>query len=763
MKNFLINEGTDLNTIIKKSQGEIMFDDNLLIFNPVIYDNLPQIFKPILGLIQDPQKKDIALLSILTIFSGILRNYETKYDGKQEGCQLYSYVLGNAGNGKGFAAQFREVGVKLHKYLRDKEKRKFKDSKSANEPRIKPITKDINWNKLFLTSNITKASLSSDLNSNGGYGLFYLTETDTLSSANRSDFGQFSDILRIGFHGEAYSVGRNYLEEPIEIDKVFLSVFMTSTLNQCFKLLPSYEDGLFSRFIYYHIKGNHLFEDVFAESNNGKLLDSIEELGNTFLDIALVDSKKDKISFALSSKQREVFMQFFSHLKTDFIESIDRMLEANIHRLALSTVRIAMLLTYARIYSTQNFENQVLVCSDEDFDTALSIADTLKNHLKLLDFNYKSQNKNVINSVNIQFEATTKSNKRNALKNECKRLFDTGLSFRKIAEVVLGNPNKSGTIHKWLNPKRASFPFPETETPNMENPISTKALLKNAEVSFFENAKSDVGEQFTLYQLINKDYTFKEQVEEIRMCHDKTKRDGLKKQAFAFTASGTFDGKRKKEKLLKHSGFICIDIDKKDNERIGNFNTLHEEFSKIINIAVCSKSIGGEGYFLLIPIKDTSKHEAYFDALHFAFEELGISIDKSCRDITRLRFVSEDPSKYIAHEVVLFDSILPIQPTKIEVSDNSIHDILSLILSIQDQEIDITCEYCDWFAIGCALANTYGEEGFNYYIQLSQFHPKYNYKEAHKQYKSCLLNAPYKNGYGIGTIYLIAKKYGMKL
>ena len=61
MKNFLINEGTDLNTIIKKSQGEIMFDDNLLIFNPVIYDNLPQIFKPILGLIQDPQKKDIAL------------------------------------------------------------------------------------------------------------------------------------------------------------------------------------------------------------------------------------------------------------------------------------------------------------------------------------------------------------------------------------------------------------------------------------------------------------------------------------------------------------------------------------------------------------------------------------------------------------------------------------------------------------------------------------------------------------------------------
>ncbi len=77
------------------------------------------------------------------------------------------------------------------------------------------------------------------------------------------------------------------------------------------------------------------------------------------------------------------FNAFFSTLYTDQTGMNGRELSAFIFRLGLATFRIAMILTVLRCADRDPmFEplSNVLVCNDTDFNTALTIANTLINH-----------------------------------------------------------------------------------------------------------------------------------------------------------------------------------------------------------------------------------------------------------------------------------------------------------------------------------------------------------------------------------------------
>ena len=44
--------------------------------------------------------------------------------------------------------------------------------------------------------------------------------------------------------------------------------------------------------------------------------------------------------------------------------------------------------------------------------------------------------------------------------------------------------------------------------------------------------------------------------------------------------------------------------------------------------------------------------------------------------------------------------------------------------------------YDNWYKIGAALANQFGEEGREYFHQISCYHPKYNRYETDKKFDS---------------------------
>ncbi len=164
-------------------------------------------------------------------------------------------------------------------------------------------------------------------------------------------------------------------------------------------------------------------------------------------------------------------------------------------------------------------------------------------------------------------------------------------------------------------------------------------------VSLFENCFcNNPADQITLAEWLTTS-EFKTQVDKIRNVEGDQKRKEAKKILPCITPSGVFS-QRKASSLVRHSGFIAVDIDFAENKHLSNFDNLKEEFKKLPEVAYCGISVSGKGYWMLIRIAHPDKHKQHFNYLHKSFECYGIFIDKACSDVSRLRYYSYDTEAY---------------------------------------------------------------------------------------------------------------------
>jgi hypothetical protein len=91
------------------------------------------------------------------------------------------------------------------------------------------------------------------------------------------------------------------------------------------------------------------------------------------------------------------------------------------------------------------------------------------------------------------------------------------------------------------------------------------------------------------------------------------------------------------------------------------------------------------------------------------------------------------------------------RPSTVDKNKNNYeNDIEKIVRDIERRSLDITDDYHNWMLVAMALAGTYGSAGEGYFHRISQYSSKYDNKEAHRMYQSCLRN---NNGLvGIGTI-----------
>ena len=293
--------------------------------------------------------------------------------------------------------------------------------------------------------------------------------------------------------------------------------------------------------------------------------------------------------------------------------------------------------------------------------------------------------------------------------------------------------------------------------------------MKNTIVSLFRNYKSTIPENTNLWDWLKND-SYSKDVEYIRQINDKKERNVLKSNLPCITPSGIFL-KRTVSGLIKHSGFICIDIDSDDNPNISDFNQLRDQLKNIINVAYSGLSVSGKGVFCLIPILYPEKHKEHFEALKICFKNLGIIIDKSCGDISRLRGYSYDKDAYFNENAEMFNKIFEykfdtsyLQKNEIieksfQNGEDSFKKVQKILDKIKNRKVDITKNNNQWFNIGCALANEFGERGREIFHTVSQYYPNYQQSECDTTFSNCL-----KGNYsdiGIGTFFHWAKKYGL--
>jgi hypothetical protein len=262
----------------------------------------------------------------------------------------------------------------------------------------------------------------------------------------------------------------------------------------------------------------------------------------------------------------------------------------------------------------------------------------------------------------------------------------------------------------------------------------------------------------------------------------------LKAKLPCCTISGTFKAGRKDKDIEDHSGYLALDIDRK--ECINQILLLEGGLEKVIELLkkepwayAIFKSVGGRSPCCIVKIPATvESHVAAFEALEKYFlETYELILDSSCKNVGHLRFVSSDPNLYINRDAEVYQigsasavpkiginsknnkkTTIPASSSKIKNQKN--FDLVSKIVehAVKMKIILGDDSYGDWMRIGFALVDEFGESGRNLFHNISAVSSKYNRESCDKKYTK-LLNAEKRFGddIGIGTFFYYAEKAGV--
>jgi hypothetical protein len=281
---------------------------------------------------------------------------------------------------------------------------------------------------------------------------------------------------------------------------------------------------------------------------------------------------------------------------------------------------------------------------------------------------------------------------------------------------------------------------------------------KQVQCSFFPTVKSDQPTLTTVYDFLTGNH-FREQVEAYRKSHDKTWRTN---HIPAITPSSICRGAH--AVFISHTRLICIDGDEKDNPHITDWPAEVERLKKSKHVVFAGISSGGKGFFAIIAIAYPEKHTDHFLALEEDYADIGITLDPACRDVNRPRFASinDETTSFWNNEAEPYTrTVEPKKQTQVSYPDaDADWKVQSCVEQITAGKIDITAAESDWFDIGCAFANTYGESGRGMYHKVSAYFPQYRPDETDEKYSNILKNKK-DHGKTIATFFAFCADHGI--
>ena len=366
---------------------EEMQETNLPTFPDEIYTDLPGLLQKVVAKSNSPEDRDLLLLGSLVVISACLPKVYGIYAEREVYPNLFLFVTAQASAGKGRLTLCRKLVDPIHKALREVSKLEFeeyqrnlteyaatKNKAETERPKEPPVK------MLVIPANNSATGLFQILNDNNGSGLMFETEGDTLALTFKSEHGNYSDGFRKAFHHETISYNRRKDREFVEIQNPRLSALLSGTPKQVSTLIPSAENGLFSRFIFYFMNVRPVWNDVFANSSDQTLDSYFNHLGMQFFDLYKhLEYQSEPIRFCLTSVQQQAFNAYFAQTQNQYLCLYGADYLATVRRLGLITFRMAMILTALRIMDDGDIHSP-LVCRDNDFNTALSMVKILVLH-----------------------------------------------------------------------------------------------------------------------------------------------------------------------------------------------------------------------------------------------------------------------------------------------------------------------------------------------------------------------------------------------
>ena len=446
-----IPEGLDMNTVPPPPPPAPPTPE-LPAFPDDIFECLPNLLQTACNQFKEAEEKELFLVSALGVLSGIMPNVQGLYFGRNVSPNLYCFIMGKYGTGKGAMLWARDLGAAIEAYREENAKNSFKAYHEAEQqyhkqqklydkgklqtaPAAPAPPKHL---KLFIPANSSKTAVMQLLMENDGRGIMFETEGDTLADMLKQDYGNFSDVLRKAFHHEPVSYYRRANNEDVKINNPCLSVVLSGTQDQLFKLIPSIDNGLFSRFCFYVLESNAPFKNPF-DSDKHEWGFYFNVLADKFLSMyKKLEARSYPLQFNVLPTNKELFVQLFDKSKTE-LRGIADDLDGTVNRMGLICYRIAMVLTIIR--QIDYLDGDEVTCSDMDFNNAVIITWQLMNYSLYVYEQLVPLKPSKVEKYSIA--------KQEQIKAVCE-CYNSGMIFTDIAQQVLGNATLAPRAFRWV-------------------------------------------------------------------------------------------------------------------------------------------------------------------------------------------------------------------------------------------------------------------------------------------------------------------------
>ena len=338
--------------------------EDLRIVDHLDMQKLPESVQQMISLASTKEEQDIILMATLAAASSCLPNLYFHYGptGKKYYANLQCFILAAAASGKGIANQALEmVHIIDERY------------------------------PMLIAGDSTLPAFYKALEKQNGCGYMHESEGSVITDIWKNAAANYNTVLRKAAEHEPIS--RNRVKSASEIPSPRLSMLLTGTFGQYKALVPSVENGYFSRLMTVVIRGTNPFNKSYVSSKSAQSFIP-KQVGRHLLRVYESLQKAPEREWSLTDAQKE---RLGEHLEMEY-QTLIALLGDNFHsaviRMAVQIERIAMVLTPMRgmsipseLYSDTSSSSSILPdnirleCSDADYETAEIIGNRLLLHM----------------------------------------------------------------------------------------------------------------------------------------------------------------------------------------------------------------------------------------------------------------------------------------------------------------------------------------------------------------------------------------------
>ena len=313
---------------------------------------LPTMLRDILSLAPSEAEKDMLLMATLTACGSVMPNVYFRYGvaAKRYYPNLQVFIVGSAASGKGIA----NLALDL----------------------VKPIDE---CTPILIPGDATYAAFYQQLAKQHGHGYIHESEGSVITDVwRRQQAANYNTALRKAAEHEPIS--RTRCRETSVIEHPQVSALFTGTFGQYKVLVPSIENGYFSRLLAVVVDECQPFSGRYARPAEDApviMQTAAQQLYRLYEQLLFAKP----VEFRLTDEQ---FTRMLHHFENAY-PALIKMLGSNFHsvvlRMAIQVMRIAMILSLLRVSCARDFYERETSSISPESDSGFGSADKVSTNL----------------------------------------------------------------------------------------------------------------------------------------------------------------------------------------------------------------------------------------------------------------------------------------------------------------------------------------------------------------------------------------------